>query len=75
MVGARSDHGRRRIVVSLKLPENRTVVSKYKLKETPMRLKSLVPFREPGQLVRPNFGLFGLHRSTDYSTNLRNAWV
>lgn len=24
-----------------------------------MRLKSLVPFREPGQLVRPDFGLFG----------------
>src|ERR1700736_5157490 len=30
-----------------------------------MRLKSLVPFREPGQLVRPDFGLFGLHREID----------
>jgi HSP20 family protein len=30
-----------------------------------MRLKSLVPFREPGQLVRPDFGLFALHREID----------
>ena len=30
-----------------------------------MSLKSLVPFREPGQLVRPDFGLFGLHREID----------
>ena len=30
-----------------------------------MRLKSLVPFREPGQLARPDFGLFGLHREID----------
>jgi HSP20 family protein len=30
-----------------------------------MRLKSLVPFREPGGLMRPDFGLFGLHREID----------
>ena len=30
-----------------------------------MRLKSLVPFREAGALMRPDFGLFGLHREID----------
>jgi HSP20 family protein len=30
-----------------------------------MRLKSLVPFREPGLLMRPDLGLFGLHREID----------
>ena len=30
-----------------------------------MRLKSLVPFREAGGLMRPDFGLFGLHREID----------
>ena len=30
-----------------------------------MRLKSLVPFREGGPLMRPDFGLFGLHREID----------
>jgi HSP20 family protein len=30
-----------------------------------MRLKSLVPFREGGALMRPDFGLFGLHREID----------
>jgi HSP20 family protein len=30
-----------------------------------MRLRSLVPFREPGLLMRPDFGLFGLHREID----------
>jgi HSP20 family protein len=30
-----------------------------------MRLKSLVPFRESGALMRPDFGLFGLHREID----------
>jgi HSP20 family protein len=30
-----------------------------------MRLKSLVPFREPGLSVQPDFGLFGLHRKID----------
>lgn len=30
-----------------------------------MRLKSLVPFREGGELMRPDFGLFGLHREID----------
>src|SRR5712671_3777034 len=34
-------------------------------KENPMRLKSLVPFREAGALMRPDFGLFGLHREID----------
>src|SRR6476660_8069408 len=30
-----------------------------------MRLKSLVPFRDGGALMRPDFGLFGLHREID----------
>jgi HSP20 family protein len=30
-----------------------------------MRLRSLVPFREPGALMQPDFGLFGLHREID----------
>jgi HSP20 family protein len=30
-----------------------------------MRLTSLVPFREPGALMQPEFGLFGLHREID----------
>jgi HSP20 family protein len=30
-----------------------------------MRLTSLVPFRESGTLMRPDFGLFGLHREID----------
>ena len=30
-----------------------------------MRLTSLVPFREPGALAQPDFGLFGLHREID----------
>jgi HSP20 family protein len=30
-----------------------------------MRLGSLVPFRESGALMRPDFGLFGLHREID----------
>jgi HSP20 family protein len=30
-----------------------------------MRLKSLIPFRESGALMRPDFGLFGLHREID----------
>ena len=30
-----------------------------------MRLKSLVPFRESGASMRPDFGLFGLHREID----------
>ena len=30
-----------------------------------MRLKSLVPSREPNALMRPDFGLFGLHREID----------
>jgi HSP20 family protein len=30
-----------------------------------MRLRSLVPFREGGTLMRPDFGLFGLHREID----------
>jgi len=30
-----------------------------------MRLQSLIPFREPGMLTRPDFGLFGLHREID----------
>src|SRR3981189_3992384 len=30
-----------------------------------MRLKSLVPFRESGAFMRPDFGLFGLHREID----------
>jgi HSP20 family protein len=30
-----------------------------------MRLKSLVPFREGRALMRPDFGLFGLHREID----------
>jgi HSP20 family protein len=30
-----------------------------------MRLQSLVPFREGGALMRPDFGLFGLHREID----------
>jgi HSP20 family protein len=30
-----------------------------------MRLKSLVPFREGGALMRPDSGLFGLHREID----------
>jgi HSP20 family protein len=30
-----------------------------------MRLRSLVPFREPGALMRPDLGLFGLHREID----------
>ena len=30
-----------------------------------MRLRSLVPFREGGALMRPEFGLFGLHREID----------
>src|SRR3982075_2421119 len=30
-----------------------------------MRLRSLVPFREAGALMRPDFGLFGLHREID----------
>jgi HSP20 family protein len=33
--------------------------------ENPMRLTSLVPFREAGALMRPGFGLFGLHREID----------
>jgi HSP20 family protein len=34
-------------------------------KEKAMRLRSLVPFRESGALMRPDFGLFGLHREID----------
>jgi HSP20 family protein len=34
-------------------------------KEIPMRLTSLVPFRDGGALTRPDFGLFGLHREID----------
>jgi HSP20 family protein len=30
-----------------------------------MRLNSLVPFREANALMRPDFGLFGLHREID----------
>ncbi|NGX98892.1 MAG: hypothetical protein G4V63_27915 [Candidatus Afipia apatlaquensis] len=30
-----------------------------------MRLRSLVPFCEGGALMRPDFGLFGLHREID----------
>ena len=30
-----------------------------------MRLRSLVPFREAGALMQPDFGLFGLHREID----------
>lgn len=30
-----------------------------------MRLRSLVPFRDAGMLMRPDFGLFGLHREID----------
>ena len=30
-----------------------------------MKLTSLVPFREAGALMRPDFGLFGLHREID----------
>ncbi|MDB5609556.1 MAG: heat shock protein [Bradyrhizobium sp.] len=30
-----------------------------------MRLQSLVPFREAGAMMRPDFGLFGLHREID----------
>jgi HSP20 family protein len=30
-----------------------------------MRLTSLVPFRDGGALMRPDFGLFGLHREID----------
>jgi HSP20 family protein len=30
-----------------------------------MRLRSLAPFRESGALMRPDFGLFGLHREID----------
>ena len=30
-----------------------------------MRLRSLVPFREPGAMMQPDFGLFGLHREID----------
>lgn len=30
-----------------------------------MRLRSLVPFHEGGALMRPDFGLFGLHREID----------
>jgi HSP20 family protein len=30
-----------------------------------MRLRSLVPFRELGALMRPDLGLFGLHRDID----------
>ncbi|HEU0147940.1 MAG TPA: Hsp20/alpha crystallin family protein [Bradyrhizobium sp.] len=30
-----------------------------------MSLRSLVPFRESGALMRPDFGLFGLHREID----------
>src|SRR5258705_4155713 len=30
-----------------------------------MRLRSLVPAREPNALMRPDFGLFGLHREID----------
>src|SRR3981081_4688363 len=30
-----------------------------------MRLTSLVPSREGGALMRPDFGLFGLHREID----------
>src|ERR1700738_4749090 len=30
-----------------------------------MRLRSLVPFREASALMRPDFGLFGLHREID----------
>jgi HSP20 family protein len=30
-----------------------------------MRLRSLVPFRESGALMQPDFGLFGLHREID----------
>ena len=30
-----------------------------------MRLRSLIPFREAGALMRPDFGLFGLHREMD----------
>jgi HSP20 family protein len=36
-----------------------------KVKENPMKLTSLVPFREAGALMRPGFGLFGLHREID----------
>ncbi|MFK4532142.1 hypothetical protein ABIA00_000325 [Bradyrhizobium ottawaense] len=34
-----------------------------------MRLRSLVPFREPGALMQPDFGLFGLHREIDWLFN------
>src|SRR5690242_3997590 len=34
-------------------------------KENPMRLRSLVPSRDAGMLMRPDFGLFGLHREID----------
>src|SRR5258707_12261573 len=34
-------------------------------KEIPMMLRSLVPSREPNALMRPDFGLFGLHREID----------
>src|SRR3977135_2706170 len=30
-----------------------------------MKLRSLIPFRESGALMRPDFGLFGLHREID----------
>jgi HSP20 family protein len=30
-----------------------------------MTLTSLVPFRDPGALAQPDFGLFGLHREID----------
>ena len=30
-----------------------------------MRLRSLIPSRDGGALMRPNFGLFGLHREID----------
>ena len=30
-----------------------------------MRLRSLVPSRDAGMLMRPDFGLFGLHREID----------
>jgi HSP20 family protein len=33
--------------------------------ENPMRLTSLVPSRDAGALMRPGFGLFGLHREID----------
>lgn len=34
-----------------------------------MRWTSLVPFRESGTLMRPGFGLFGLHREIDHLFN------